>query len=136
MALLTWSATYSVEEEEMDRQHQRLFDLINEFYDNIGKQSSKELILTLIAGMKDYTIVHFTDEEALMKKHGYPALEQHQKEHAAFVAKVLEVEEKVNSGKMVISFEITNFLKDWIKNHIQKSDQKYTEYFLKQGIIG
>lgn len=135
MALLTWTSTYSVKVDQMDEQHQKLFDMINEFYDSLGTQSNKELISNLVKGMKQYTILHFTEEEEMMKANNYPYLQEHQLEHAHFVAKVSEIEEKVNSGKLVISIELTNFLKNWIRTHIQKTDQRYTNYFVKQGII-
>ncbi len=128
MALLNWDKSYSVKVDKMDEQHQRLFDMINDFYDKIGSQSQKELIIELIKGMKEYTIFHFADEERLMTQHNYPLIEQHKKEHRDFVEKVTEVETKLKEGKMVISIEITNFLKDWIKNHIHNSDQKYSQY--------
>lgn len=128
MALLTWNDTYSVKVDAMDKQHQKLFELINSFYDEIGKQSQTKLIFDLIAGMKSYTIVHFNEEEQLMQQYNYPGLALHKKEHADFINKVTDLEEKLKSGKMIISFEITNFLKDWIKKHIKESDQQYSAY--------
>ncbi len=128
MALLTWNDTYSVKVDAMDKQHQKLFELINSFYDEIGKQSQTKLIFDLIAGMKAYTIVHFNEEEQLMQQYNYPGLALHKKEHADFINKVTDLEEKLKSGKMIISFEITNFLKDWIKKHIKESDQQYSAY--------
>ena len=128
MALLTWNDTYSVKVDAMDEQHQKLFELINSFYDEIGKQSQDKLIFDLIVGMKDYTILHFNEEEQLMQQCNYPGLTEHKKEHADFIDKVTDLEEKLKSGKMIISFEITNFLKDWIKKHIKESDQQYSAY--------
>ena len=128
MALLTWNDSYSVKVDKMDEQHQKLFGLINSFYDEIGKQSQDKLIFDLIAGMKDYTILHFNEEEQLMQQCNYPGLTEHKKEHADFISKVSDLEEKLKSGKMIISFEITNFLKDWIKKHIKESDQQYSAY--------
>ncbi len=128
MALLTWNDSYSVKVDTMDEQHQKLFELINSFYDEIGKQSQAKLIFDLIAGMKAYTIEHFNEEEQLMQQCNYPGLTEHKKEHADFIDKVTDLEEKLKSGKMIISFEITNFLKDWIKKHIKESDQQYSAY--------
>ncbi len=128
MALLTWNDSYSVKVDKMDEQHQKLFGLINSFYDEVGKQSQDKLIFDLIAGMKDYTILHFNEEEQLMQQCNYPGLTEHKKEHADFISKVSDLEEKLKSGKMIISFEITNFLKDWIKKHINESDQQYSAY--------
>ena len=56
---------------------------------------------------------------------------QHKKEHDNFIQKVTDLEEKYTAGKMIISIEITNFLKDWINNHIKSSDQRYSEYILR-----
>ena len=128
MALLTWNDSYSVKVDKMDEQHQKLFGLINSFYDEVGKQSQDKLIFDLIAGIKDYTILHFNEEEQLMQQCNYPGLTEHKKEHADFISKVSDLEEKLKSGKMIISFEITNFLKDWIKKHINESDQQYSAY--------
>ena len=128
MALLTWNDSYSVKVDTMDEQHQKLFELINSFYDEIGKQSQAKLIFDLIAGMKAYTIEHFNKEEQLMQQCNYPGLTEHKKEHADFIDKVTDLEEKLKSWKMIISFEITNFLKDWIKKHIKESDQQYSAY--------
>ncbi len=128
MALLTWNDSYSVKVDKMDEQHQKLFGLINSFYDEVGKQSQDKLIFDLIAGMKDYTILHFNEEEQLMQQCNYPGLTEHKKEHFDFIDKVTDLEEKLKSGKMIISFEITNFLKDWIKKHIKESDQQYSAY--------
>jgi len=44
------------------------------------------------------------------------------------------LEEKLKKGTTIVSFEITNFLKDWIKKHIQESDKQYTEFFIKNGV--
>lgn len=128
MALLSWDESLSVKIDKMDEQHQQLFDLINRFYDEVGKQSQKQLISDLIKGMKEYTILHFSEEEQLMQQHGYPGLAQHKKQHSDFIDKVNDLQEKYEAGKMIISIEITNFLKDWIKNHIKDSDQQYNKY--------
>ena len=128
MALLSWDESLSVKIDKMDEQHQQLFDLINRFYDEVGKQSQKQLISDLIKGMKEYTILHFREEEQLMQQHGYPGLAQHKKQHSDFIDKVNDLQEKYEAGKMIISIEITNFLKDWIKNHIKDSDQQYNKY--------
>ena len=131
MGLLKWNQTFSVKVDKMDEQHRQLFDLINAFYDEVGKQSQKQLILELIKGMKTYTILHFSEEEELMRQHNYPGLMQHKKEHDNFIQKVTDLEEKYSSGKMIISIDITNFLKDWINDHIESSEQRYSEYILR-----
>jgi len=134
MAFITWNKDLSVKIDSIDDQHKKLIELINDFYDNIKNRSNNESISKLLRGMNQYTVEHFDIEEELMKKYGYPDLTVHKKEHDKFVTKVTELEEKFNSGKVIVSFEITSFLKDWWKNHIQVVDQKYSDFFIKSGL--
>jgi len=134
MAAITWTESLSVKIDSIDDQHKKLIDMINDFYENISKKTNEENIIKLIGGMKSYTVMHFNKEEILMKQYQYPFFEQHKKEHEEFIVKVNALEEKLKKGTLIISFEITNFLKDWLKNHIQHTDKQYTEFFLMHGL--
>jgi hemerythrin len=123
MAAITWNESMSVKINSIDNQHQKLFEIINDFYDNISKHSTNELILKLVDGMKTYAIMHFSTEENYMRQYNYPKYEQHKKEHTDFIEKINVLEEKLRSRKLIVSIEITNFLKDWIKKHIQNTDK-------------
>ncbi|MBN2165974.1 MAG: hemerythrin family protein [Marinilabiliaceae bacterium] len=134
MALIQWTPALSVKISSIDDQHKKLFDLLNSFYDGLVQKSDAGTILALAKGMKDYTNEHFTAEERLMEQYGYPALDKHKQEHIVFVKKVEDIEKKLLSGSLIISFEITNFLKDWIKNHIQKTDIQYSSFLIEHGV--
>ncbi len=134
MALFTWNETLSVNINSIDEQHKKLIDMINDFYDNIASRSNKDNISTLLSSMKQYTLEHFTREENYMKKFNYPDYESHKKEHDVFIAKVNDLEEKFTSGKLVLSLEVTVFLRDWLKKHIMGTDKKYSDFFIKNGV--
>jgi hemerythrin-like metal-binding protein len=134
MALINWDDSLSVKINSIDDQHKKLIAMINDFYDGISKRSSQESVLKLILEMKNYTVVHFTNEEKIMKQVNYPDFDSHKKLHEHFVAKVVELETKIKAGKLVVSLEITTFLKDWLKNHIMIVDKKYSDYFMRSGI--
>ena len=109
--------------------------MINEFYELIKTKSSNELISNLIRRMKEYTVVHFTKEENLFKKHNFPYSAEHKKEHQDFVDKVIDLETRFNEGHMIMSFEITTFLKSWLIKHIQGTDMKYTKFLVEKGVV-
>ena len=69
-----------------------------------------------------------------MIEFGYPDYENHKKEHDTFVAKVVELEDKLHANKLVLSLGITAFIKDWLKNHIKEEDKKYSKTFIKNGV--
>lgn len=135
MAAITWNNSLSVKVASIDDQHKKLIELINEFYDNIRDKSNDELILNLVDGMKRYTVEHFSTEERYMKLYNYPEYKAHKKEHQEFIDKVVAFENKLKTKQIIVSFEITSFLKDWVKKHILSSDKNYSNFFVSKGII-
>ncbi|WP_291857945.1 bacteriohemerythrin [Marinilabilia sp.] len=126
--MLKWSEDYILNQPEIDHEHQSLFKLLNDFYQGLADGSSKEKLASLIKGLLDYAKVHFSNEEVYMKSINFPALEKHQQEHRAFITKASEFYEKYSSGKMLLSIEVTNFIKDWITNHIKTEDKQYARH--------
>ena len=134
MALFKWDESLSVKIQSIDKQHMKLIDMINDFYENINSRSNGENISKLIKGMREYTQIHFSSEEREMVKYSYPNYEEHKLEHIIFIEKVMAVEEKIKIGKLIVSFEITGFLKDWLKNHILHTDKQYSNFFIEKGL--
>ncbi len=134
MPLFSWKDSLSVKIESIDKEHKKLINMLNEFYDNIISKTNEENISELIAKMKEYTIFHFTNEESHLKKHKYPKYEEHKKEHEKFIEKVTDMENRFTKGELILSLEVTSFLKDWLQNHIMVSDQKYSDFLAKRGI--
>jgi hemerythrin len=134
MAVLIWSESLSVKITSIDLQHKKLFDLINSFYDSISQGSGKEKMTEVIKGLKDYTVIHFSNEEKYMKNLNYPGYLTHKAEHDKFVATIKDYEDRYKAGKLILSLEVTNFIKTWITSHIMGTDKKYVDFFLKNGV--
>jgi len=134
MSFMNWNENLSVKIKSIDEQHKKLIDLINDFYINIQNRSNNENISELIRGMKKYTETHFVTEERYMKRFNYPDFNAHKKEHYSFLNKVTDLEVKFNSGKLIVSYEITGFLKEWLRNHILVIDKKYSDFLIKNGV--
>jgi hemerythrin-like metal-binding protein len=125
MEYIKWKDELSVDNETIDAQHKELFRLINDFYNSIAQKMGKPAIQQAITEMEDYTIKHFTAEEQMMKRAGYPYLEEHQKEHTIFIETVKDFRNRYDGGRLLLSLEVSGFVKHWITNHIQKTDQLY-----------
>ncbi|MFZ5940536.1 MAG: bacteriohemerythrin [Bacteroidota bacterium] len=134
MALIDWTDNMSVQITSIDAQHKKLVGMINDFYEGLKNKGSDQLMGELIGKMNDYISYHFSYEEELFKKHGYPDYTLHLREHQAFIAKIADVEKRFREGKMILSIEITTFLKDWLIKHIQGTDKKYTSFLLSKGV--
>lgn len=65
----------------------------------------------LVIGMIKYTQTHFSLEEKYMLQFGNTDHDNHTKEHDTFVAKVVELEDKLHTNKLVLSLGVTAFIK-------------------------
>lgn len=134
MAYINWNDSLSVKVSSVDDQHKKLFDLINGFYEGIAQGANKDTMLKLILGLKSYTVTHFTHEERLLRQAGYADFDNHKRQHDDFVKKVNEFQEKFTSGKLILSLEVTGFIKTWITEHIMKTDKMYVNALNNAGI--
>jgi hemerythrin len=134
MSYFDWKPEYSVKVAEIDRQHQKLVDLINDLYAAMEAGKGRQAVSAAVAGLVKYTETHFTYEEKLLEANAYPGLQSQKKEHEAFVAKIKGFQTQAESGQIGLSVQIGAFLKDWLITHIQKSDQKYTAHLNAKGV--
>ncbi len=126
--LLEWTPDLSVSNDTIDQQHQKWIKLLDDFYTGIKDGKSKEVLEQLILGMLDYTKYHFAHEEKYMESIGYPNLDSHKKLHAAYIGKIEEYHQRIVDGKLIISLEVTSYLKTWLINHIKGEDQRYAAH--------
>lgn len=124
MAYMDWKDHYSVENALIDKQHQALFGLVNEVAEKVKSGNLPE-IKGVIKRLSSYTVEHFRDEEAIMRKAGYPDLEDHQMIHAELLEKVEGLQAKLEKNQAVSLVSVIRFLSDWLKDHILKDDMSY-----------
>jgi len=131
--LIVWSKSYSVGVSQMDREHQRLIDIINNLYAAMRSGRSKDAIGSILDELIDYTKTHFAHEEKLMQEANYDGLDEQKRSHVSLVSQVVEIQQKYRSGT-ALGQEVMSFLKDWLINHIQGLDKKYGPVMNKKGI--
>lgn len=131
--LIEWSMSYSVDVQAMDKEHQRLVDLINSLFSAMRAGRGKDAIGAVLADLIEYTKTHFAHEERLMKETGFPGYEEQRRAHEALIAKVLDIQQKYANGT-ALSQEVMSFLKNWLVNHIQGMDKGYGPHMNKKGV--
>lgn len=134
MALLEWSDKYSVNIKEMDEQHKKLFNMVNELHDAMKGGRGKEALGGIFAGLIQYVGTHFAAEERLMNAHAYTGYIAHKAEHDKLTKKALELQKSFQEGTPVVTMEVMNFLKDWLQNHILGTDKKYSQFLNSKGV--
>jgi hemerythrin-like metal-binding protein len=128
MEKLIWNDSLSVGSPEIDHQHQQLVQMLNQMIGANDLTVGSELISDTLTRMTEYTDYHFTAEEDLMQAHDYPDLEAHRLQHHEFMRKTAELSVAAMDHDYKIPDEILDYLKNWLVEHIMKSDMLYKPY--------
>jgi hemerythrin-like metal-binding protein len=131
---ILWNESYNIGIQIIDVQHKKLVDILNELYESFVDQTTGQKLNKILTELKDYTIYHFGVEEELFNKFGYPHTESHIEEHHGFVKRIEEFNTELQEGKTKLTFQLMNFLKNWLLTHICGSDQSYVS-FLKDKVL-
>ncbi len=132
MGFYTWSDKFNVHFEEMDRQHQRFFELLNQMYEyNERQDRTPEQIDQLFKDLFDYAMVHFSKEEQLFEQIGFPEKAQHKAQHQYFQKLLLELRREHFQEVKTVPLSVFHFMRDWLLSHILEADQHYGEYIRK-----
>ena len=125
----------------VDNEHRRLFEIIHDTNDLIHAEllhDKYDEIMHLLAELKDYTEIHFHDEEALMERIQYPELDAQKRAHTAFVERLVEIDltelDDMDDNQQEYLIDLIQFLAGWLINHILGSDKKIGEYMREHGI--
>lgn len=134
MSLFVWDSKYSVNIAEIDRQHQKLFDLFNELYDAMQQGHGNDVVGKVLASVVDYTAYHFAYEEKLFQQYGYPDESAHRAEHAKLAEQAKVLVQKLQAGQSHVTMATLKFLCDWLNNHILGSDRKFAPFLMGKGV--
>ncbi len=134
MPLLTWNEEFSVEVQSIDRQHQKLFQMLNELHDAMKVGNGTKLAPAILTRLVAYTREHFATEEALMKQARYPGFATHRDKHDQLNQQVAKMAKDLADGNAATTTSLLDFLHNWLKAHILTCDKSYTAHLRAAGI--
>lgn len=133
--LLSWSDILSVNINHLDGQHKQLIKLINRLNRTLVDKTEHEETAKILDDLIQYTINHFKTEEELFQKFNYPESDTHKREHEQFASKVKDFEKSFKNKSARVELSLLHFLKDWLVNHIMKTDKRYASYLNENGVF-
>lgn len=132
---MSWSESLLVGVPIADEQHRWLVDQANILYSALSAPvPDRHLVGRILEGLMDYTVNHFIAEEDLFERFGYPGAAEHKAQHDQFTSAVMGFLQRHEAGETV-AIEVMETLRDWLVNHIMKSDKAYGIYFADHGWI-
>jgi hemerythrin len=128
MAYMDWKDEFSVGIAEMDSQHKRWIEIINELHDAMRSGQTEKVLSSVFKKMTDYIVVHFKAEETLLDKNKFPGLDKHRKIHEKYALEIHGFVDQFAKGKILMSIEVMDSLKNWLINHIKVNDKEYGKF--------
>jgi len=129
-----WTEMYKVNIEVLDRQHQGLFDTVNELNSALASGDGEAVTAPILRKLVEYAQTHFTTEEALMRKYNFCGLVAHKTEHDEFVEKVGRFLREHKEGKAGVPVALLMFLQSWLREHILVTDKAYSSFLNARGV--
>jgi hemerythrin len=134
MAYIEWQPEYSVGVKLIDDQHKHFMDTLNKLYSTI-QNNEVESLNKIISELVSYTKTHFSTEEKYFKKFHYEEAAIHIAEHKRLIAKVDEFVKRKKENPLTVSFELLDFLENWLVGHLAMMDKRYTKCFNDNGLF-
>jgi hemerythrin len=137
MAEMIIDPVYSIGIDEMDTQHARWIQLIEEFKavasGHLLEQSCIAATEKALLKLMEYTKSHFASEEQFIAAHQYPDLEVHKKHHRELEREVLKLHnEIVMHTSERVPLKLNLLITIWLMEHITQEDAKYASFILKK----
>jgi len=132
--MIEWDDKYCVGILRIDNDHKRYIDTLNKLILLKKNNETSEGIKQVLREMTNYVLTHFKTEETYMSEFNYPDYQNHKNEHHDFAMKIISYLDKVVNGEYQIARDMLEDLKSWLVNHIQSTDLKYIDCFIKNGL--
>lgn len=125
-----WQEEYNIGVDIIDREHQRLFKIINKLFAFREEEKDSQWICQEgIKYFKGHAMKHFVDEEAYMRSSNYEGLKQHQEIHRSFRECTLPALEQELEQTNYAPDSVDHFLgvcAGWLIGHTLTEDQAIT----------
>ncbi len=130
MGKILWNEKFNIGVEVVDKAHARLFRMVGKLMDLAEYEpDSQNACKESIKFLEDYTMTHFSEEEAYMRSVRYKGYEKHKKLHDEFRDNTLVSLKrylKTSDYSPMAVQRFLNVLVGWLTGHIMVEDQAIT----------
>jgi hemerythrin len=126
--LIIWTDAFSVQQPEMDQQHQKIIGMVNRLFKAFILKTEDTTAAAIVQELADYTVYHFAAETALLQRLGFPELPRHLNLHTQMAEKTRRFAETFEASQAEVMRELLDMLKAWWTGHILREDRKYAQW--------
>ena len=124
MPLLAWKPEFSAGVESIDFEHQQMFKLINEIYDEMKTRKDADSIEQFLGDVHFAISAHFALEERLMRDAAYDEYEAHKEDHEDLLDEIRALMDQFVSDPEEGFDLLQEHLSRWFEHHFATFDAR------------
>jgi hemerythrin len=136
--IFAWEQKYSVNVREIDLQHKEVLESMHFIYDLIISKKPLSDLNKALDVLMHHSNAHFLTEENYFKEFNYGGAEEHIEAHNKLRKDLADFVEKIKkqdgAGIYKIFYDLIDFLENWLVDHLETLDKKYTKCFNEHGL--
>lgn len=125
---IVWSKILCVGVEEIDEDHRKLVNLFNILNHAVRDGESPEIKAAILEELINCTVWHFSHEDRLMLKYGYPDMAAHRAAHQELINSAKELQQGLAAAEKAVAEEQIQFLDRWLTSHILTADLRLGDF--------
>jgi len=124
MSHLQWRDEFSVGIAEVDHEHRKLIELINELQKDLQAGSDTKKIMQSLGEIYAQISSHFALEEKMMRNTRYPSYAEHKEDHETLLDDLRDIMDAVEDDGVLDDTLLTDDLDRWFSDHFRTHDAK------------
>jgi hemerythrin-like metal-binding protein len=133
MTLLSWDEQYEIDVEQVDKEHRKLFEVINDLHEAMSEGKGREQVSQSLEDLEEYVDYHFSSEREFANDCGFATdctscHKAHQHAHDAFEQQVHDLRVRHDDGELTVPIDTMQFVKTWVTEHVGGMDQQLGDY--------
>ena len=118
-----WTQELQIDNGQIDADHKELIAIANRILEMNKPSQDAEELKSIVRELYDYVKHHFTQEEEIMERLGYPKLEEHHEKHEIIIRDMNHfISSAQNISSIFVNFR--RLVNKWVINHIMEEDKK------------
>ena len=134
--MLQWEPAMATGVGVVDRQHKELVKQVNDLVTAMKAGKGRQVVGEVLTFLGKYAVDHFSMEEGLMQKHGYPEYAEHKAIHETFKRDFGALAQQFDAAptSLSLTIEVQRRVTEWLKDHILNTDGKVGKYLTAKGV--
>lgn len=134
MAAHPWDESIRTGVESVDAEHRLQVSLVGALEELLRRGGEPALVERTVGQLVDFTRVHFTSEELMMRLYAYPQYPEHRAEHERLTGEVPDLQRRITGPDAAVALAAVETLQRWLTGHIRTMDLAFAAWCASNAI--